>query len=162
MSEFDEDDDSQLGLQWPIKRSFILYVARMTDGQILGGHGLRMHGSSTFVFMPAPDAEPELLRFTGELRLAAHAGALSLRIANPTIDLLGERASMRIDNPESPGTQFPLVTFNAKLESGEQSLCTWRGTDVRLTAEAVPLFGGYYGEGEQFDDLTATVARPAT
>ena len=162
MNQVDDAEESQPGLQWPIKRSFILYVARMTDGQILGGRGLRMHGSSTFVFTPAPDVEPEHLSFTGELRLSAHAGALSLRIANPMIDLRGERASMRIDHPDAPGAKLTFVTLNAHLDSVDASLLTWRGTDVRLTADAVPLFGGYYGEGEPFDDLTATVAQAAT
>ena len=132
------------GLHWPVKRSFILYVARLADGQILGGPGLQMRDASTFVFSPGGDANS----FHGELRLSAHGGALSLRLANPRLDLDGERGLMRIDSAGG-GEAVPLVSF-AWSDTGPGL----SATDVRLQIDAVPLFGGYYGEDEQFDDFT--------
>ena len=138
------DDASALpGLHWSIKRSFILYVARLADGQILGGPGLRMLDASTFVFAPGDDG----LSFRGELRLQAHGGALTLRLANPSLDLCGERGLMVIDRTGGGGS-VPLVSFDWQpAESGGAA------TDVRLHVDAAPLFGGYYGEDELFDDF---------
>lgn len=145
------------GLHWSIKRSFILYVARMTDGQILGGHGLHMPDSSTFVFPPDAVSELAQQRFRGELRLRAHDGALSLRVANPRVDLGEDRSVLRIDHPDGGDRSLDLVTFTA---AGVSASSTWTGTNVRLAVEAVSLFGGYYGEGEQFDDFTVVVPAP--
>lgn len=153
-------DDANLGLAWPVKRSFILYVARMAEGQVHGGHGLTMRDASTFVFPADPSSDASTLLFGGELRLAAHAGALTLRLARPRIDLSGDRAVMSIDGQEAGQPMLPLVTFAAQEQAAAAGLRHWAGTDVRLCVEAVPLFGGYYGDGESFDDLSITI-RPS-
>jgi hypothetical protein len=145
------DSEAVLELHWPIKRSFIRYVARMDDGQILGGHGVRLLDTSTFVFPSVPSDEPGLLTFGGEVRLQAYGGALAVRIARPRLDVRGDRAVLTIENPEGPGPRIALVTLVA---SPGADATTWTGTDVRLATEALPLFAGYYGEDEPFDDLT--------
>ena len=149
----DTDASTDPGLHWPIKRSFIRYVARMADGQILGGHGVRLLDASTFVFPPDPDEHATVLAFRGEVRLQAHGGALSVRLAQPRVDLRGERATLTVENPEGSGPPVRFVTFVAAAGPAHAGLTTWTGTDVRLTVEALPLFGGYYGEDEPFDDL---------
>ena len=146
------------GLYWPIKRSFIRYVARMSDGQILGGHGVRLIDASTFVFAPAPVDDAAVLAFRGEVRLQAHGGALAVRIAHPRVDLRGERATVTVENPEGSGPPVPLATFVATSTQDDAEPVTWTGTDVRLTVAALPLFGGYYGEDEPFDDLVIVAA----
>lgn len=156
------------GLYWPIKRTFIAYVLRIADGQVMGGPGVTVIDAGTFVFAPneqEDDAMPEIdgtLPFRGELRLQAHNGSLGVRIANPQVDLgvdgSGERARVLIDDPEGSTRTVPLVTFVATADPDDTGLRRWTGTDVRLTVEAVPLFGGYYGEGEAFDDLTIVTA----
>ena len=151
------DTSANLGLHWPIKRSFIRYVARMDDGQILGGHGVRLLDGSTFVFAPETGDVAGVLAFRGEVRLQAHGGALSVRIAHPRIDLRGERAVLTVDNPEGSGPAVPLVTFVAESAPADEGLTEWTGTDVLLRVEALPLFGGYYGEDEVFDDLSILV-----
>ena len=147
-----------LGLHWPIKRSFIRYVARMPDGQVLGGHGVRLLDASTFVFSPESSDDASVLAFGGEVRLQAHGGALAVRIANPQVDLGGDPAVLSVDNPEGSGPRVRLVTFAASATSAGAGHTSWTGTDVRLTVEALPLFGGYYGEDEPFDDLTIVAA----
>lgn len=145
--------DLSPGLHWTIKRSFIRYVARMGDGQILGGHGLHMSDASTFVFpldMATAD-DAGLVGFTGELRLQAHNGALSLRIANPRVQPGEGRASLVVDSIDGAGRPLPLVT--CALSEDPSAPGRWTGEDVRLAVEAVDLFGGYYGEGEVFDDF---------
>jgi hypothetical protein len=144
---------TRLELRWPVKRSFIRYVARMSDGQILGGHGVRLLDASTFVFGSEPANEADVLAFRGEIRLHAHGGALSVRIAHPRVDLRGERALVTVENPEGSGPPVRLVTFVASSASDDAGRVSWSGTDVRLAVEALPLFGGYYGEDEPFDDL---------
>lgn len=140
-------------LHWPIKRSFIRYVARMADGEILGGHGVRLLEASTFVFPSEPTDDTGVLAFGGEVRLQAHAGALAVRVARPRVDLNGERATLTVESPEGSGPPVRLVTFVASSSSAGVGQTAWIGTDVRLTVEALPLFGGYYGEDEPFDDL---------
>jgi hypothetical protein len=83
-----------------------------------------------------------------------------VRIANPRVELHGtdERARILIDDPEGSARSVPLVTFVVTTEPDESALLRWTGSDVRLAVEAVPLFGGYYGEGELFDDLRMVVA----
>lgn len=143
---------TDLGLHWPIKRSFIRYVARMADGQILGGHGVHLLDASTFVFPSEPTDDTGVMAFGGEVRLQAHAGALAVRLARPRVDLNGERATLTVESPEGSGPPVRLVTFVASSSAGVDHT-TWTGTDVRLTVEALALFGGYYGEDEPFDDL---------
>ena len=154
----DQVSADELGLHWPIKRSFIRYVARMDDGQILGGHGVRMIDARTFVFVPEPSDDPGVLTFRGEVRLQAHGGALAVRIAHPQVDLSDDRAVLIVENPEGSGPPVRLVTFVATAGPAVAGLVRWTGTDVRLTVEALPLFGGYYGEDELFDDLTMAIA----
>lgn len=149
---------ADLGLHWPIKRSFIRYVARMDDGQILGGHGVRLVDASTFAFTPEPSSDLGVLGFGGEVRMQAHGGALSVRIARPQVDLRGERAVLTVESPEGSGPRVRLVTFAASSGPAEGGLTAWTGTDVRLAVEALPLFGGYYGEDELFDDLLIVIA----
>lgn len=147
------DASANLELHWPIKRSFIHYVARMADGQILGGHGVRLVDASTFIFAPEPDPDPCVLAFRGEVRLQAHGGALTVRIAHPRVYLSGERAALTVESPEGSGPAVRLVTFVASSSSAGVGNTSWTGTDVRLAVDALPLFGGYYGEDEPFDDL---------
>jgi hypothetical protein len=147
------DAPADLELHWPVKASFIRYVARMADGQILGGHGVRLLDASTFAFASEPVDHVGMLAFRGEIRLQAHGGALSVRIAHPRVDLRGQRALVTVENPEGSGPPVRLVTFVASSTSDDAGHVTWTGTDVRLTVEALPLFGGYYGEDEPFDDL---------
>jgi hypothetical protein len=154
----DATGTSGLGLHWPIKRSFIRYVARMTDGQILGGHGVRLLDASTFMFPSEPTEVAGMLAFGGEVRLQAHAGALAVRIAHPRVDVRGERATLTVESPEGSGPPVRLVTFVASSSSSRVDQAIWTGTDVRLTVEALALFGGYYGEDEPFDDLMIVTA----
>jgi Htaa len=149
---------ADLELHWPVKRSFIRYVARMTDGQILGGHGVRLRDASTFVFPSESVDDVGVLAFRGEIRLQAHGGALSVRLSDPRVDLRGQRALVTVENPEGSGPPVRLVTFVASSTSDDAGRVTWTGTDVRLAVEALPLFGGYYGEDEPFDDLVIVSA----
>jgi Htaa len=132
---------TDLGLHWPIKRSFIRYVARMADGQILGGHGVLLLDASTFVFPSEPTDDAGVLAFGGEVRLQAHAGALAVRLARPRVDLNGERATLTVASPEGSGPPVRLVTFTASSSPAGVDRTAWTGTDVRLTVEALPLFG---------------------
>jgi hypothetical protein len=125
----------------------------MADGQILGGHGVLLLDASTFVFPSEPTDDAGVLAFGGEVRLQAHAGALAVRLARPRVDLNGERATLTVESPEGSGPPVPLVTFTASSSPTGVDRTAWTGTDVRLTVEALPLFGGYYGEDELFDDL---------
>lgn len=138
------------GLHWSIKRSFVLYVARVADGQILGGPGVSMADASTFVWAPRPGTTGDVLDFEGAVVFGAHAGALSFRIADPQIQIGPERSVLSIAGEGAD--RIPFVDFAAVMDAGADS-GAWIGTDVRLLESALPLFAGYYGAGEPFDDL---------
>jgi len=99
-----------------------------------------------------------VLAFRGEVRLQAHGGALAVRIAHPRVRLDGERATLVVESPDGSGPSVRLVTFTAVPGPADAGRVSWTGTDVRLTVEALPLFGGYYGEDEAFDDLVMVTA----
>lgn len=156
---------SDPGLYWPIKRSFVMYVLRIADGQVSGSPDVAVVDGGTFVFASSDDTtDPDVHAFRGELRLQAHNGELFVRVANPRVELAGDgRSQIVIDHPDGASRAVPLVTFVATAASGEDALgeggpAHWTGSDVRLCVEAVPLFGGYYGEGEAFDDLVMVPA----
>lgn len=148
-------DPATPGLHWPIKHSFVLYVARLTDGDILGGPGVGMTDPRTFVWqadetMTVADHGSAGLACTGEVVFSAHAGALSCRIARPRLELAGEGSLMTIAG-EGDG-RIPFVDFTAMPDSQADGR-VWQGSRVRLREEALALFAGYYGAGEEFDDL---------
>lgn len=148
-------DPSTPGLHWPIKRSFVLYVARLADGDILGGPGLGMTDARTFVWqaealLTSSDAHLTTLECSGEVMFSAHAGALSFRVARPVLRIAGETSVITIAG-QSDG-QLPFVDFTA-IPDPEADGQVVRGTHVRLREEALELFAGYYGAGEEFDDL---------
>ena len=146
---------SNPGLYWPIKRSFVMYVLRIADGQVSGSPDVAVVDGGTFVFAVCDDpADPDVHCFRGELRLQAHNGELFVRVANPRVELVvSGRSRIVIDHPDGGSGPVPLVTFVATASSDEDGPLHWTGSDVRLCVEAVPLFGGYYGEDEAFDDL---------
>jgi len=151
-------DFSTPGLHWSIKRSFVLYVARMADGQILGSTSVQMTDASTFLWAPtASRQEPAALQidFGGAVTFGAHGGALSFRVADPQVELTSGRSRMTVAS--SGAIRVPFVDFRAEeapAEATSGSLRRWFGTDVRLVEEALPMFAGYYGAGESFDNLT--------
>ena len=151
---------SSPGLYWPIKRSFVMYVLRIADGQVSGSPDVSVVDSGTFVFAPSDDStDPAVHAFRGELRVQAHSGELFVRVANPRVELAGDgRSRIVVDHPEGGAGALPLVTFVATATEGEGDPPRWTGSDVRLCVEAVPLFGGYYGEDEAFDDLVMVPA----
>ena len=149
-------DSATPGLHWSIKRAFVLYVARIADGQILGSPGLQMIDASTFVWAPtsSPAAQPGAgtrLAFRGAVRFGAHNGALAFQVADPWIEITAERSHLSIAGEAS--ARIPFVEFTAQEDVDDGSSRGWRGTDVRLSEAALPLFAGYYGAGEAFDDL---------
>lgn len=143
------------GLYWPIKRSFVLYIVRIADGEIRGGPGVRMADASTFVWDCADGADETTLSFRGDLVFRAHEGALSFRVTEPVVDLSGDRATMTVAGDAGRVT---MVTFDAVADDGAEPRA-WKGVDVRLTDEALSMFAGYYGPGEQFDDLRIVLPR---
>ncbi len=146
-------------LRWPIRSSFLRYVAGLHDGRasVSAGADLTTDDPQVVVF-PADPAltTPELLAFSGDLRLGGHGGLLFVRLARPHIALPpdGERALLTVDDPlveDGSGPRLPLVTLAvARTGSG------WRGTDVRLTEEGVGLFNHVYQAGDAFDDLAVS------
>jgi hypothetical protein len=155
-------DPTTPGLHWSIKHSFVLYVARMADGDILGGPGAGMTDARTFVWeadtaLSSVHDSQTSLACTGEVVFSAHDGALSFRIAQPRMELASDLSLLTIAG-EADG-RIPFVDFTAVRESDADGR-VWRGTRVRLREEALALFAGYYGAGEEFDDLRIVLPPP--
>jgi hypothetical protein len=163
-------DVPELGLRWAVKRSFIDYVRRMSDGRASAADGATPVGTHDLLFAPRATAARELpggavervWEFHGDVRFAGHFGMLFVRVAAPWITLLGEQAVLTVDDPydREGAERLALVTLTLQPQPAPDGFETWSGTSVRLTPDGVSLFNDVYAAGEPFEDLTLTV--PAT
>lgn len=146
-------------LRWPVRASFLRYVAGLPDGRasVSDGAGLTADDPQLVVYpADAGTTTSELLAFAGDLRLGGHGGLLFVRLAAPRIALgaEGERAVLTVDDPltedgSGPRLELTTLTMSATHDG-------WTGTDVRLTADGVGLFNHVYQAGCAFDDLVVT------
>jgi hypothetical protein len=146
------------GLYWGVKRSFVAYIWRMPDGQAAVGRGARPLRNGDFFFEPRPSHAGSQVRFRGELRFAGHMGMLSVHMADPWIDLTGDRGELSIGSARDggwPRIALASLTFDDPIEDG--GLVLLRASRVHLSAPAVPLFNGVYPEGESLEPLTVVL-----
>ena len=142
-------------LRWPVRASFLRYVAALPDGRasVSEGAALTADDPQLVVYPVDPGATtPDVLAFAGDLRLGGHGGLLFVRLAAPRIEFgAGAEAVLSVDDPlteDGSGPRMRLATLTVQAtESG------WTGTNVRLTADGVGLFNHVYQAGEAFDDL---------
>lgn len=146
------------GLTWGIKRSFIRYIACLSDGSHTVSDGAYLSDTSFFTFpWRTPDVQPppakSACEFRGTVRLGGHAGLLAVVIAEPAVEVLGERTLLTVLDPSglaSRGGRLPVADLTlVERDAGGTRLryeCT-------LSPEGIVLFGDQYEVGQQLDDV---------
>jgi hypothetical protein len=147
-------------LRWPVRASFLRYVAALPDARASVSEGARLttEDPQVVVYPADPGAgTPSVLAFRGDLRLSGHGGLLFVRLAEPRIEPAAEGpAVLSVADPldESGGSpRLPLVDLVLRREGDD-----WSGTEVRLRPEGVPLFNHVYAAGDPFDPLRVVAA----
>ncbi|GAA1948305.1 hypothetical protein GCM10009798_04340 [Nocardioides panacihumi] len=142
------------GLRWGIKASFLDYVRRMPDGQGSVGDGAVPVGSGELFYeYDADGSSPDVWSFRGDVRFSGHYGMLFVRVAHPTIELVGDRAVLTIEDPQARdgAPRVPLVTGTLQRVADQAPTVVWGSDNVTLTAAGVELFNDVYAEGEAFE-----------
>ncbi|WP_188110711.1 HtaA domain-containing protein [Aeromicrobium ginsengisoli] len=151
-------DEQHLGLHWGIKSSFLDYVGRTPDGRASLHDGVTATEGNVMVFEPDPEAsdvDAGTFAFRGDLRFAAHAGMMFVRIAHPLVKVTDGRGEMTVVEPRDVegDTRLPLVRFTLEPRPTNEDLRIWLATDVALTVEGVALFNDVYQVDEPFSPL---------
>ena len=137
--------DTDSGLYWGIKASFVRYFAATPDGEFALLDGARVTSDASFYFPVDSKAEPNdttRLEFCGEARFVAYAGVLRVSIANPAVEF--DERRLTVDDWSRPGQRRVLATVDAvhvPLVRREPADLDLR---ARLTTDGVELFGGAY------------------
>ncbi|QSE92779.1 HtaA domain-containing protein [Rhodococcus pseudokoreensis] len=111
-------------LLWGVRESYVNYVRSLPDGAVHCADGVRalddVGGRAAWAFEHAEsapiDADPDELRFRGDLRFAGHGGMMFVMILDPWISFT------------ATGVRMTVVDLDA-----------WPDTSVRMTlAESLP------------------------
>ena len=154
-----------VGLNWPVKASFVRYVLGMHDGVQAVTEGATADADFVFSF-PVRDTsgfDPAtgfgLLHFTGAVRFGGHGGMLYVMIADPIVEITaaGALLSAKIDND---GERVNIVTLTQIKAFAPHITTTPLVIDAAtaLTAEGASLFIGQYPVGTAFDELNITLS----
>ena len=111
---------------------------------------------------PRIRASETFLAFAGAITFVAHAGMLWVRIADPWVNITGDRGSLTVQYPETPDSQarieFASFTVAAHEEFDGQE--RWTAEQVQLLSSGLTVFGDVYEAGEALEPFTMTVPRP--
>ncbi|MCU1478842.1 MAG: hypothetical protein JWQ64_3535 [Subtercola sp.] len=164
-------------LEWNIKTAFRSYVAAIPDGteQWLSPHGALE--PSTFRFDLVDDSAFDAdsltgsLRFAGAVRFRGYRGALLVSIADPVLEIEGDRILISVDIA-TPGTAADRTPFAVAVlpqtptpNHSDSESDTWRAALVwhvpqsRLSAEGGMLLGSVYREGTELDPFICTISK---
>jgi hypothetical protein len=156
--EAEQENGQELvhGLRWGLKKSFLDYVFRMPDGQGSVTDGAVPVGErDVFYEHDVANSSDGVWAFRGDVRFSGHFGMLFVRVANPRLEIDGEKAVLSIEDPHAreDAPRVPLVTATLQQVGGDGDTVIWGSNDVALTAEGVPLFNDVYSPGEPFEPL---------
>ncbi|MHA7273738.1 HtaA domain-containing protein [Arthrobacter sp. TMT4-20] len=161
-------------LVWPIKASFLAYLAAMSDGRYIlsipvteDAGGFRFPSAhSGDQRVPARDTTTSQ-QFRGSVEFRGHRGHLRVVICDPLLTHDGENGTLSISDPDWDGRRMTLALFDvappiatSRDPASSPSGAVWRGTNVRLTADGADLFFRAYEEGELLDDFVIIQASP--
>ena len=146
---------------WPIKQSFLRYIAAMPDGRAILAGGAQVSDRDGVIFAAGNASNYSAatgegtVAFVGEVGFHGHFGMLNIRIANPSLSVEGGMGTLLI----AAGADRRLALVEAAIDFtiDEAGSHRWHARDVRLTGDGSDLFGGVYGVGEPFDAFVARV-----
>lgn len=150
------------GLYWGIKASFLDYIGRLPDGSVSVGAGALPASGGTIVFSPETGIPlgSTPLRFRGEVHFVGHVGLLKLLVADPWIEISGERAVLSVrPNRHDDDTRVPLVWFTPDVDDSSPRVRIISAGNVGLLEAGAALFNDVYPPGEPFDPLLIVISR---
>ena len=156
------------GLAWPIRRSFLQYVAGLPDGRAVLGRGATATERDGVLFpLAGLDAFLELgeevtVKFAGEVAFTGHFGLLDVRLVDPV--LLVRNGTGVLFNGGATGagavSEQSLVVSPIRHVGEATGMRRWVASAPLLTAYGSGLFGGAYPPGAPFDPFLASVPAP--
>ena len=156
-----DDVDLPLGLMWPIKQSFLRYIAGMPDGQAILSGGARVSDRDGVIFANETGSNYSAasgegtIRFLGEVVFRGHFGMLKVRIADPWLRVEDGTGTLLIAS--ATDRRLALVEAVIDFAADGEDRHVWRAHNVRLTDDGSDLFGNVYQAGEPFDPFVAAV-----
>ena len=151
------------GLLWSIKRSFLMYIARLNSGYISAEGGASNYKGS-FLFEYPSDAsrqDPNVLNFRGGVQFTGHHGMLSLKISDPMIKEENGKFTLFVKSNLNPDKNRAFVNFTMTELAPKDGFYAFRGEDVRLHESALDLFDNMYEADEQFEDFVLCIPQTA-
>jgi len=145
-------------LAWGVRDTFLDYVTAIEDHRIeVDGARFDSDGGQ-FVF-PLGDAvtgpHESVVRASGGVTFWGHEGALDLTIADPTVVLNDDGATLQV---KAAGTELVVARLLGRPPAVQHgSPWHWSGVEVALTAQGADLWGGVYGPWARMAPLDLVV-----
>ena len=142
-------------LTWGVKQSFRSYV-QGSGGTIQPGPGVSLAPDGAFVFAAAPgaslslDADGRLQgqgAFLGEIQFEAHGGMLSVRIAEPAIEVTGAGCTLTVDD-RGRRTSLAVLDLAAAAREGDDLVIP-----AKMSMEGWQVLGDHYPMNTPIDPV---------
>ncbi|MDO5724051.1 MAG: HtaA domain-containing protein, partial [Flaviflexus sp.] len=157
-------------LEWGVRESFRKYIeGPIANGEITAADGATYDGEK-FSF-PVVDgtydraAQTGKIHFGGSTHFTGHHGILDTKISNPVVEITSPTTAKLWAEVVSKGfqgdaTDYGLVHFadvTLSTNSYEEPTLTLQSSSVKLTADGVEAFAGFYEEGSELDPVHAAI-----
>jgi hypothetical protein len=167
---------------WGFKDSFRTYIEGAAGGRVDTSGGVVAADGRPFRFPNAVgvvdlDAGTAELGFDGGVRFVGHNGLLDVSVANPRVEIAGDKGTLFVDVSSVPleggmGTAATVIpepkvwkdlAFATLDLSGidavtRDKIISWSDIPVTLSAAGAEAFAGFYNAGDELDPLSITVA----
>jgi hypothetical protein len=146
------------GLGWPVKQSFVRYVAALVDGRAGADDGAVTDGSWGFVFPVAAAGYDDVsgsgrLAFGGAARFRGHFGMLAIDLVHPVLELGEGSGTLSVGDD---GLVIADVRFDFRADAAH---ARWLIHTVTLSDDGAALFGGVYATGDPLDPMVVALDR---
>lgn len=150
-------------LVWGVKQSFRAYV-QATGGTIAAGDGAQASETGEIAFPAQPGgtlasgADGVLTgraAFLGSVRFEAHGGMLSVRLADPAVEIGPDGAVLTVADLSAGARRLAIASLDAagaaRGEAGEVAL------PARVTMDGSFVLGDHYPPGTELDPVRVWV-----
>lgn len=147
-------------LVWGVKESFRGYV-QAVGGTMAAADGATLSGDSEFEFPAMADSTLELGadgvltgvgRFSGMAQFEAHGGMLSVHLAEPIVEIVGEGGSLTLDDPRTGRVEIAKLNL-----AGGADEDGWRVVPTALAMHGSYALGGHYAAMTPIDPVRLKV-----
>ena len=148
-------------LSWGLKTSFLTYVGRVPQSEVLVLGGADFDPTRHEFVFPAVDVaggpEDARLRFAGELQIVAHAGLLRLALSDPMVVVDGAQATLVCTDRSNGAERAEVCAIGRAPWPPTLGDREWQAP-LELAETGVHLFGDNYPAGEALAPLCLIVS----